>query len=116
MEEKKFLATLLILCSVVAATSFGSEAKLEPSFQWLVFNSSRAELKASYPAKCDQMILTLYVTCRRGKGVAQNVADKTYSVSTAYSKNSSSANIKKGDIVRVDYRLTILINGQTLIM
>lgn len=113
---KKLIATLLILCSVVAATSFGSEAKLEPSYQWLSFNSSRAELKASYPAKCDQMILTLYVTCRNGDGFAQNVADKTYSVSAAYSKNSSSANIKNGDIVSVDHRLTILINGETLIM
>ena len=113
---KKFLATLLILCSVVAATSFGSEAKLEPSYQWLSLTPARAELKASYPVKCDQMILTLYVSCRNGNGVAQNVVDKTYSVSTAYSKNSSSDNIRRGDIVSAKYRLTILINGQTLIM
>ncbi len=113
---KKILATLLILCSVVAATSFGSEAKLEPSYQWLSLTSSRVELKASYPDKCNQMVLSLNMVCRNGKAFAQNSVDNTFSVNTAYSANS---NISKGLInlkFGVDHTLRITNNGKTVIM
>lgn len=116
---KKLIATLLIVCGVITATTFGSQARPEANIKQISLTTARAEYEASYSVRSEQMILTLDMECFRGRGYATNVRDNTRVVNTAYLADLNQTNRAKGPInIRGSHHcsLTIVVNGQTLIM
>ena len=116
---KKFLATLLIVCSVIGITSFGSEAKIEPSFDFTTLTKKTATVKATYPRPNKQLVLFIEIQCRNGRGHSRDVADNTTVVYTRYSVDANAQNKKLGDIIingSHTYRLTGILNGQTVLL
>ena len=119
---KKLIATLLIICGVITATTFGSQAKLEATINCLSITPARAEYQASYPIRTNQMVMTINMLCRYGRNWAQNVTDNTKSVNTVYSVSLNAKNRSFGPIQVYapdgshTVSLRIIVNGQTLIM